>query len=394
MKRALQVQIPLFIAVRTLLNTSLRMVYPFLPVFARGLGVDLRLLSLGLTLRWSSGLLGPFLAWIGDTRGRKAGMLFGLSLFVLSAGLVAVWPTYPAFVIALILSLVGNITLVTSMQAYLGDQVPYRQRGLALGLIEFSWSLGFIVGVPLVGLLIARHGWQAPFPILALLGVLALAGLWRLLPADKPEISSRPNMGRNLLAVIQHPAALAGAVLGICMSSSNEMVNLIFGVWLEDSLQVKIAALAGASAVIGLSELGGESLVSFLVDRLGKARSVSLGLLSNALVALALPTLGQSLSGALLGLFLLYLTFEFTMVSAIPLMTEVLPGSRATFMSVFFASTALGRGISDMIAPSLYEFGKTSPRLPGLQPIVLAAIVLNLFALICLGFVRRAEPES
>ncbi|MCK7467040.1 MAG: hypothetical protein MZU91_02035 [Desulfosudis oleivorans] len=53
--------------------------------------------------------------------------------------------------------------------------------------------------------------------------------------------------------------ALAAISIALWASAANELVNLIFGVWLEDSFGLKIAALAGASAVIGLSELGGRT---------------------------------------------------------------------------------------------------------------------------------------
>jgi predicted MFS family arabinose efflux permease len=58
-----------------------------------------------------------------------------------------------------------------------------------------------------------------------------------------------------------------------------------FGVWLEDSFGLQIAALAGASAVIGLSELSGEGLVALLTDRIGKPRALVLGLSANAVTA-------------------------------------------------------------------------------------------------------------
>ena len=69
--------------------------------------------------------------------------------------------------------------------------------------------------------------------------------------------------------------ALLGLTMGLFTSASNEVVNLVFGVWLEDSFGLRIAALGAASAVIGLSELGGETLsVGFTdikyIDRDGK----------------------------------------------------------------------------------------------------------------------------
>jgi predicted MFS family arabinose efflux permease len=385
LKRSLRLHIPAFVATRIVLNTMVRMVYPFLPAFSRGLGVDLRVLSLALSIRSGAGVFGPFLAFIADSRGRKAGMLFGLGLYTAGAALTALWPVYPAFVITLVLTILGNFMFIPSMQAYLGDRVAYRRRGLALALTEFGWSLSFIIGVPLVGFLISRWGWIAPFPFLSAMGFLALLLLGWLLPRDPAPAADRPSLWENLQRVLGYSPALAGIVMGLLFSSANEVVNLVFGVWMEDSFGLKIAALGAASAVIGVSELGGESLVGVLSDRLGKARSVAAGLVLNSLAALALPWLGQSVTGALVGLFLFYITFEFALVSSIPVMTEVLPAARATLMATFIGATSLGRALGAFLATPIFAYGIFSSGL--------AAVVFNLLALVALRFVSAYKRE-
>jgi MFS family permease len=152
--------------------------------------------------------------------------------------------------------------------------------------------------------------------------------------------------------------------------------------------------LAVASAIIGLSELGGEGLVIGFVDRLGKHRAVTIGLIANGLAALALLWLGRSLTGAMAGLFLFYITFEFTIVSAMPLMTEVFPAARATFMSMFIASTALGRSFGSLAAPRLYDLGRSLEGWPSLLIIVLGTITLNLGALLALRAIHGYSPKS
>ena len=390
MKRSLSVQLTAFIATRGIINTMLRMVYPFLPIFGHGLGVDLRMLSLGITIRSASGVFGPFLAAIGDTRGRRAGMLFGVGLFTAGAGLLVLWPSYPAFVLSLVLGIMANFVFAPSMQAFLGDRVPYERRGLVLALTEIGWSLAFIVGVPLVGLLIDRSGWSAPFPWLTGLGVLAFIVLAVLLPHDRPVRSSRTNLWTNLRTVLGYWPALASVMVCICMAASNELVNLTFSSWLEGAFQVKIAALAAASAVIGASELSGEVLVSGLVDRLGKCRSVIIGLALNGLVVLALPSIGRTLTGALVGLFFIYLTFEFTVVSSIPLMTEVVPHARATFMAITVAAMAIGRAAGALIVPLLFGAGSLGGSQTNLIPVVLTAAFLNIAAILSLQAVKIA----
>jgi predicted MFS family arabinose efflux permease len=52
---------------------------------------------------------------------------------------------------------------------------------------------------------------------------------------------------------------------------------------------------------------------------------------------------GGRLGIALTGLFAVFLTFEFTIVSFLSLCTELLPVSRATMMSSYFAAAGIGR---------------------------------------------------
>ncbi len=362
-----------------------RMVYPFLATFSRGLGVELWMISLALTFRAVTGALGPFIASVADSRGRKSGMLAGMLLFISGAALMSFWPTYPAFVITLILTILGNYLFIPSMQAYLGDRVPYHRRALALALTEYGWSFSSIIGVPMIGFLIARWGWKAPFPFLALMGLLAMGALVWLVPGDARHGSRKQGFWENLRSVLTHGPALAGMAMGFFVVAGNEVVNLVFGVWMEDTFAVKITALGAASAVIGISELGGESLVGLLTDRLGKSRSIGAGLLLNSLSALMLPILGRNIPGALVGLFLFYLTFEFALVSTIPLMTEVLPSTRATLMAVYGSSVSLGRAVGDLLAPSLY--------LHGILLNGLVALSFNLLAILALRYVRLPEMK-
>jgi len=366
-------------------NTTHRMVYPFLPIFGRGLGIDLSGLSLVLTVRGLVGVFGPFLASLSDSRGRKTGMLFGMALFSVGVSLVVLYPTLPSFVLALIFTMLSKYTFDPAMQAYLGDRIAYRQRGLALAVTELGWSFSFILGVPLVGFLIARGGWMAPFPLLLILGLLSLLGLAWMLPGDQAVGINRPSLWLNMRSVFTSQPAMAGLMVSMLISIANEVVNLVFGVWMENSFGLQITALGAASAVIGFSELGGETLVGVLVDRLGKVRSVGIGLVLNCTAAIALPVLGKNLPGALLALFLFYLTFEFTLVSTLPLMTEVLPASRATLMAANVASHSLGRAAGAFIAAPIFELGFFAS--------ALAAVLLNLLALVSLDRLRRGFGE-
>lgn len=380
----------MIVIVRLVFNTLHRMVYPFLSYFARGLGVDLNAMSYALTARSLTGFFSPLLASVADSRGRKAGMLFGLSLFTLGSSLVVVWPTYPVFAASLVITSAGYLVFIPSMQAYLGDHVAYAQRGLVMAFSEMAWSISAIVGIPLVGFLIARQGWLAPFPLLALLGLLSLGLLARFLPRDPAVVATRPSLLVNLRKVFTYPPAQAGLVMAALYTIANEVVTVVYGVWVEDKFALAIASLGATALGIGVVELGGEALVGFLTDRIGKQRAIAIGLLLNCLAALVLVVFGHWLVGALVGLFLFYLTFEFTIVSGIPLMSEILPPARATLMASHIAIISLGRAVGDLLAPLLY----TNPWLPGMSTNALGAILFNLLALFLLRRVTIRSDEQ
>lgn len=367
---------------RTILNTAHRMVYPFLSVFARGLGVDISTMSLLMTARSLLGTTSPLFAPLADRRGRKFGMLAGISVFTLGVGLVAISPSLWTLAAALLLGMVGKYMFDPAMQAYFGDRIPYEQRGTALAITEMAWSMAFIAGVPAVGFLINSFGWSSPFPILAALGILIFLIVWRIVPSKDSHHELTTNSRDGYRAVFTSIPAIAGISIALWASAANEVVNIIFGVWLEDSFGLKIIALAGASAVIGISELSGEGLVALTTDRLGKPLALTIGLVGNALASILLPFIGQTQTGALVGLFLFYITFEYVMVSHISLMTELVPSARATMLSINVTGHALGRALGAFLAAIIYQQF-------GFFFVALTAVLLNAAGLWALQIMKK-----
>jgi predicted MFS family arabinose efflux permease len=172
-------------------------------------------------------------------------------------------------------------------------------------------------------------------------------------------------------------------MLLIC--TANQLINVVFGVWLNQSFGLQIAALGGASVVIGVAELIGEGGVSAIADRIGAKKAVAYGLVTSVVSSVLLLFLGGSTTGAYVGLFIFYLTFEFTIVSLIPLMAGVLPKARGTVMALNIASANLGRGLGSWIAAPIF--------LTGFWLNALAAAVVNLLAIFVLSYVVIIEDQ-
>jgi predicted MFS family arabinose efflux permease len=275
---------------------------------------------------------------------------------------------------------------VSSMQAYIGDTIRERRRGLAMALVEWGWSFSFILGMPLIGLVMDRYGWQAPFPLLAAAGLISMLLILGIVPNLKPPAGESAGLVSSLKQVLKSPSARAAMLMSLLLVASNEVINLVFGVWLEDSFGLKLAALGGASVLIGISELIGESSGGVLSDRIGRKPCIWLGMGLIVAVAAALPFIGRTQFGALAGLFLLYFAFEFAFISTQPLMTELVPEARATMMGVNKTALSLGRMVGNLAAPFLFAIGFWAN--------CTAAIVLILLAFVALQFINESPKTQ
>jgi len=369
--------------IRTVTNTGFRMVFPFQPILMEGLGISLAEITRMYAGQSLVGIISPFLASLADTRGRRTGMLTGLILFCLGTLLASLFPTSLGFLLFLILSMLGKAIFDPSMQAYFGDTIPFERRGFVLGITETSWSLSFFLGMPIVGFLMDRLGVLSPFIFLTALSVLSFLAILITIPPDSTSSNNTQSILINFNLVLRSSTALAGLGVMLLICTANQLVNVVFGVWLNQSFGLQIAALGGASALIGIAELLGEGGVSAIADRIGTRKAVAYGLIASVLSSLFLPLVGGSTMGAYLGLFVFYLTFEFTIVSLIPLMTGVLTEARGTVMALSIASANLGRGLGSWIAAPIFS--------GGFWLNALAAAVVNLLAILLLRYLIVSE---
>ena len=216
----------------------------------------------------------------------------------MGAAICAALPFYAAFLAAFVTFGFAKAIFDPTMQAYIGDRVPYERRGRVMGITELSWSAAWLLGVPSAGWLIARVGWQAPFALLAVLGVAGLLLIAWLLPYDAPTVA-HDHATFQLGAVIRNRNVMASFCAGFLIILANEVTFIVYGAWMESRFGLSVVSLGVASIVIGLAEAVGEFGSAAFVDRLGKRRAVLIGLAMLAITYGVLPMLGQRLEWAI-----------------------------------------------------------------------------------------------
>lgn len=362
---------------RLFLSSARRFPYPFAPTLSRGLGVPLSAVTSLIAANQVTAITGIFFAPLGDRWGYRIMLIAGLAF--LGAGMLTggLFPFYVPVMIALFLAGLGKSVYDPAMQAYVGERIPFRRRGMTIGLIETSWAGSSLVGIPLAGFLIHCFGWRAPFFVLGSLGFVGMVALKILIPGDRND----PGSSRASITiwsawrrVVRERAGLGVLGFAFFISIANDNFFVVYGAWLEEAFRLSIVALGLTTTVIGVAELLAEGLTASLADRLGLRRSVIIGLILSGTSYAVLSYLAQTLPMALMALFMVFLTFEFTAVTAVSLSTELVPAVRATMMSGFFAAAGIGRVAGALIGGHVWMAGDI--RLIGVLSAVMSGVAL------------------
>jgi MFS transporter, DHA1 family, inner membrane transport protein len=362
-------------AERLVMNTAFRFVYPFLPAIARGLGVPLEAAGYLVSARWAAGLATPVIQRAaGRGESRRSLIVTGCLLFIAGCAVTAITGVYAGALIGFVLIGLAKPAFDIASQAYVADRVPYARRARYLSVFELTWALALLVGAPVTGWMISRRAWYTPFWAFAALTVVAVLLVPRFIDADGPsraEARERARFGSSGIVFL---------VVASLFTLAAELMFVVFAAWLEDSFALTLAALGGAAVLIGLAELAGEGATLAFTDRIGKRRAVVIGLAVSA-TSFALLAFGEGSLSIGLGLLAVALFgFEFTIVSAIPLATELQPERRAQFLAWMVVAMSAGRGLGAAIGPLLFgASGMAGPALAAVAADVVAGVLLVSF---------------
>ena len=360
MKSLLARQIFAVLFFRLLLNTGRRFVYPFAPALSRGLEVPLAAITSIIAASQLTSLLGLFSGPLADRFGFRVMMQAGLALLAAGMLLCGLAPGYWPVFLGLVVASFGKTVFDPAIQAVIGHNVPYARRGRVIGVVETAWAGSTLIGIPALGLIIEHVGLVSSFYLLAILGAIGCLAVGWFIPADHPEPAGkkgRLSLFAALPQLLKVRPAVGMLAFGFWASIANDSLFVVYGAWFEETFLVSIITLGFSTVAIGTAELLGESLTAILADRLGLKRATCLGLCLAMLAYLLLPIIGRSLPLAMVGMFFVFLAFEFTIVTSFSLSTELLPASRATMMAGFYATAGVGRMIGVLIGGWLWNIG-------------------------------------
>jgi predicted MFS family arabinose efflux permease len=345
-KRAL---IATFIA-RTAANGALRVVYPFLPAIARGLGVTPAAIATVVAVRNLGGMATPFVARAAEKRGRRWTMVMAMLAVTAGAAMTAISGRFWIAAAGIVVAGFAKFAFDLPMQAWFGDRVPYQERGRVFGITELTWAAALLVTVPISGFLIQATDWRAPFALAAGLAAVGTIAVARMIGHDRPT----DHVERRLELTANRVRLLAVVLL---FTMAAEIVFVVYGQWLEGVYGLSVAGIGTFTLVVVAAEVIGEGLVTAVADRWGLRRMFMAGLIVSGAAYLSFALTGSSLVAAVVVVALWIVSFEVTIVAAIPFTSEMAVGARDRMLSWLAIMIAGGRAIGALAAQPVYSGG-------------------------------------
>jgi len=180
---------------KLLFNITRRLIYPFAPEFARGLNVELSAITSVIAINQATSLLGPvgasfadkygYGASFADKYGYKILMLLSLGMLTIGTFAVGLIPIYSVLVICFFLAGLAKSIFDPSLQAFIGNFVPFERRGQIIGITELAWAGSTLIGIPVAGVVIERFSWQTPFFIISGFSLVCFFIILKIMPKDK-----------------------------------------------------------------------------------------------------------------------------------------------------------------------------------------------------------------
>jgi EmrB/QacA subfamily drug resistance transporter len=263
-----------------------------LPTIARRLGTlgDVSYLVTAYVL--ASTVATPLWGKLGDRHGRRTLLAVALSFFLLASAACGAAQTLGQLIAARSLQGLAAGGLMAMAMASVGDLVDPRERPRWQGRIAAAFSAAAVAGPLIGGLLVQHASWRWVFYVNLPVGLLALAGIARWLPAGTSDEHRPPLdlLGAAILAVASGSALLVISLGGHQIDWGSPAMLALSAVAVAGSMLFVLRERQAADPVVPLA---------LLASRTVRVASTGMFLVTGALfgVTVFIPVLLQASAG-------------------------------------------------------------------------------------------------
>ena len=252
---------------------------------APGLGVSI---AKGGSLIWAGAIVigasAPVIAAVTSEVDRRLLLTGSLLLYVVGHALSALSLNFEMLLAIRVVTTLSAGVFTPQAAATVGLLLPPERRATGIAFIFLGWSTASVLGMPMGSLIGATLGWRTAYALLAILSLVALAGVWRGLPRGLKV--QRLSLA-SWKGVFLNPVLVLVLLVTVAFLSGQFALFTYIAPVLKESLQATPGTIALIFAWTGFWGVVGYSLALRVSDRLGLSTAILLFLL--------LPTAGLAL---------------------------------------------------------------------------------------------------
>ena len=350
-----------------------------IPVFVQAWAVEFGTASLSITF-----YMAPFIiilifsgsiAQVFDVRKT---LLFGFAVYALGAAMCGLSPNLWTLLASRIVQGIGAGFLTPVIMALIGELVPERHVGKAMGILGLAYTVGVTLGPLISGLIEVRYGW--PWFFYFLTAIALGAGTLYAVSRDTKQPGKGEQFGLLEILPILKQALLQPGVLYLSLAAFSLFIAYI-GIMtfsadhMKTSLGLPSDKIGTILSGTGFSGIIVSPIAGFLGDHLGR-KKVFFGGCSIAILSVVMMVLSPNAFTPYLICFLVLGTGAATAWTSLNTMAvESSPSLRQPVTSVYTAIKFSGYALSPVILSFLY----TPLRIRAVQLACICAIVIACF---------------
>jgi predicted MFS family arabinose efflux permease len=290
-------------------------------------------------------LLAPVFGPLSDRRGRRFALRLGLAIFAAAAAACVVAPSLPLLLVTRAINGLGAAIILPAAIAKAGDLPTEAERGRAIGLLGAMFPLSTLIGLPIGAALTIAGGWRAPFAFIALVGLIAIAGVGRL-PADHPTGQPIGYLD-SLRSIVRDRQAQLIMVVTFLWFGGAFGLFVYVGEFVHRSFKIPADRAGLVYVVVGLVGIIAARTSGRFITTIGPRRTVLIGLSMFAAAVLVLPLTTVALPLALL----VFAIWAFGTWLGIPAINTIVAGLSEQERGMRLAFNSSAQSLSNVVGP-------------------------------------------
>lgn len=369
-----------------LVNADNRAITPMLPAVAGSLHVSASGAALLITAySIPYGLFQLVYGPIADRIGKIRTILISFCLFAVGTVFCGIVHTFLSLLILRFITGMFAAGIIPTTLAQIGDRFDLAERPRAIAFFMSLSTTGQAMGIVIGGLVAQFVSYRILFFILGAAAIPTLLTLLRQRESGSGQASGATTLRARYLTLVRYPRAwlVYGTVLceGFVFYGGFTFLG-VYGVF---SLHLSYLLIGLLTATYSLGAFVGSRTVTFVLGKVGSARMPLTGSLL-MVTGFAAIWIGSSPVALTVGFIMLGFGFSYCHSTLQTYATELLPGGRATAVSVFAFSLFLGSGLGPM------AFGPIFDRFGAGLLLASATGAMTLFGVLCTAFLRSPHP--